>query len=85
MGAEATSSGTMQETLARQRAAFAAELPVSALTRKDRLRRALDLLLDGRDFVATAGDLIRLPMNIPHGIFNKSDQTANACCSDNFT
>ena len=36
----------------------------------------LDLLLDGRDFVAGPGDLIRLPMGIPHGIFNKSDQTA---------
>ncbi|MGA7488270.1 MAG: cupin domain-containing protein [Xanthobacteraceae bacterium] len=34
----------------------------------------LDLVLDGKDYVATAGDLIRLPMNIPHGIFNKSDQ-----------
>ena len=33
-----------------------------------------DAVLDGRDFVATAGDLIRLPMNIPHGLFNKSDQ-----------
>ena len=33
-----------------------------------------DLVLDGKDFVATAGDLIRLPMNIPHGIFNKSEQ-----------
>src|SRR5262249_41370756 len=33
-----------------------------------------DLLLDGKDFVATAGDLIRMPMNIPHGIFNKTDQ-----------
>jgi quercetin dioxygenase-like cupin family protein len=33
-----------------------------------------DLLIDGKDFVASAGDLIRLPMNIPHGIFNKSDQ-----------
>jgi quercetin dioxygenase-like cupin family protein len=33
-----------------------------------------DLLLDGKDFVATAGDLIRLPMNIPHGIFNNTDQ-----------
>ena len=40
------------------------------------LEGRLDLVLDGRDFVATAGDLIRLPMNIPHGIFNKSDQTA---------
>jgi quercetin dioxygenase-like cupin family protein len=34
-----------------------------------------DFVLDGSDFVATTGDLIRLPMNIPHGIFNKSDQT----------
>ena len=33
-----------------------------------------DLVIDGREFVATAGDLIRLPMNIPHGIFNKTDQ-----------
>ena len=35
----------------------------------------LDFVLDGKDFVATAGDLTRLPMGIPHGIFNKSDQT----------
>jgi len=34
----------------------------------------LDLLLDGRDFAATAGDLIRLPGGIAHGIFNKTDQ-----------
>ena len=27
-----------------------------------------------KDFTASAGDLIRLPMNIPHGIFNKTDQ-----------
>jgi uncharacterized RmlC-like cupin family protein len=40
------------------------------------LEGRLDLLLDGRDYVATAGDLIRMPMGIPHGIFNKSDQTA---------
>src|ERR1700691_692490 len=33
-----------------------------------------DLVLDGKDFVASAGDLIRLPMGIPHGLFNKSDQ-----------
>ena len=30
---------------------------------------------EGREFIATAGDLIRLPMTIPHGLFNKSDQT----------
>jgi len=35
----------------------------------------LDFLLDGKDAVAQPGDLIRLPMNVPHGIFNKSDQT----------
>jgi mannose-6-phosphate isomerase-like protein (cupin superfamily) len=34
----------------------------------------LDCVLDGRDFCAGAGDLIRLPMGIPHGFFNKSDQ-----------
>ena len=34
----------------------------------------LDFVLDGKDFVATPGDLTRLPMGIPHGIFNKSDQ-----------
>ena len=39
------------------------------------LEGRLDLVLDGKDFVATAGDLIRLPMGIPHGIFNKSEQT----------
>ena len=33
-----------------------------------------DLMLDCKDFVATAGDLIRLPMGFAHGIFNKSDQ-----------
>ncbi len=32
-------------------------------------------VLEGRELFATTGDLIRLPMNIPHGLFNKSDQT----------
>ncbi len=40
------------------------------------LEGRLDLVLDGKDYVATAGDLVRLPMNIPHGIFNKSEQVA---------
>jgi quercetin dioxygenase-like cupin family protein len=35
----------------------------------------LDLVLDGKEFVAQPGDVIRLPMNIPHGIFNKTEQT----------
>ena len=33
-----------------------------------------DLMIDGKDFVAGPGDLIRLPLGIPHGIFNKSEQ-----------
>ena len=38
------------------------------------LEGRFDLDLDGRGFVATAGDLIKLPRQVPHGIFNKSDQ-----------
>lgn len=36
------------------------------------LEGRFDLFLDGNDAVATAGDLIRLPRGIAHGIFNKS-------------
>ena len=39
------------------------------------LEGRMDAVIDGKEFVATAGDLIKLPMNIPHGLFNKSDQT----------
>ena len=39
------------------------------------LEGRMDALIDGKDFVGTAGDLIKLPMGIPHGLFNKSDQT----------
>lgn len=35
-----------------------------------------DLWLDGKEFTATAGDLVRMPKSIPHGIFNKSDADA---------
>src|ERR1700691_1210234 len=38
------------------------------------LEGRMDLVLEGHDYVATAGDVIRLPMNIPHGLFNQSDQ-----------
>jgi uncharacterized RmlC-like cupin family protein len=34
-----------------------------------------ELILDGREVKAGPGDLIRMPMGIPHGIFNKSDQS----------
>jgi quercetin dioxygenase-like cupin family protein len=38
------------------------------------LEGRMDAVIDGKEFVATAGDLIKLPMNIPHGLFNKSGQ-----------
>ena len=40
------------------------------------LEGKLDFMLAGADAQATPGDLIRLGMGVPHGIFNKSDQTA---------
>jgi mannose-6-phosphate isomerase-like protein (cupin superfamily) len=39
------------------------------------LEGRLDLVLDGQESHALAGDLIKLPRNIPHGLFNKSDST----------
>lgn len=33
-----------------------------------------DLVLDGKEVVAESGDLIRMPMGLPHGIFNKTDR-----------
>ncbi|MEM7694819.1 MAG: cupin domain-containing protein [Pseudomonadota bacterium] len=38
----------------------------------------LDLKLDGVWSQAKAGDLVRMPMGIPHGYFNKSDAPAKA-------
>ena len=38
----------------------------------------LDLKLDGVWHKAKAGDLVRLPRNVPHGYFNKSDRPAKA-------
>ena len=38
------------------------------------LEGRFDLILDGKEATATAGDFIRLPMKIMHGLFNKSDQ-----------
>jgi uncharacterized RmlC-like cupin family protein len=42
------------------------------------LEGQLDLLLDGQSSGAKAGDLIRLPRGIPHGLFNNSQ--ANITC-----
>ena len=39
------------------------------------LEGKFELLLDGREVHAGPGDLIRLPMGIPHGIFNKTQDT----------
>ena len=36
------------------------------------LEGKFDLILDGKDATATAGDFIHLPMKIMHGLFNKS-------------
>lgn len=38
----------------------------------------LEFWLDGTETVAGAGDTVRLPMGQPHGIFNKSGETATA-------
>lgn len=40
------------------------------------LEGKLDFMLGGADAQATPGDLVRLPRGVPHGIFNKSDQSA---------
>ena len=36
------------------------------------LEGRFELMLAGKDVVANPGDLIRMPMGVPHGIFNKS-------------
>ena len=40
------------------------------------LQGRLDFMLDGADAFAEPGDLVRLPMGRPHGIFNKSGADA---------
>lgn len=39
------------------------------------LKGEFELVLDGQPGRAKAGDMIRLPMGLPHGLFNKSDTT----------
>ncbi|MBC7505856.1 MAG: coniferyl aldehyde dehydrogenase [Sandarakinorhabdus sp.] len=51
---DARDAAAMQDILARQRAAFTAELPVTAATRKARLQRALAVLLDNKDRLVAA-------------------------------
>ena len=33
----------------------------------------LELMIDGRDAFANPGDLVRMPMGLPHAIYNKSE------------
>ena len=51
---DARDAAAMQDILLRQRAAFTAELPVTAATRKARLQRALGVLLDNKDKLVAA-------------------------------
>jgi quercetin dioxygenase-like cupin family protein len=39
------------------------------------LEGELELVMDGRELKAGPGDLVKMPMGIPHGIFNKSGET----------
>ena len=40
------------------------------------LEGEFELVIDGKPGLAKPADLVRMPMGIPHGIFNKSDRTA---------
>lgn len=51
---DARDAARMQDILLRQRAAFTAELPVSAAVRKDRLQRAIRILLDNKERIVAA-------------------------------
>jgi quercetin dioxygenase-like cupin family protein len=42
------------------------------------LEGEFDLILDGKDLKAGTGDLIRMPMGLGHGIFNKSGRPVRA-------
>lgn len=57
-------------------------VPPHIHTTQDEFIRVLegnfDLVLDGEAATAKAGDLIRLPMGISHGIFNKSEAPVRA-------
>ncbi|MGX1100349.1 cupin domain-containing protein [Amorphus sp. MBR-141] len=37
-----------------------------------------DLWLNGKEFTAGPGDLVRMPMGLPHGIFNRSGEDATS-------
>lgn len=39
------------------------------------LEGQLDAMLDGKEVQANAGDMLRLPLGIPHGLFNNGTRT----------
>ena len=39
------------------------------------LEGQLDVLLDGKEMQAGAGDMVRLPLGLPHGLFNNGNRT----------
>ncbi|MBY0612043.1 MAG: cupin domain-containing protein [Beijerinckiaceae bacterium] len=39
------------------------------------LEGRLDVMLDGAEMQANAGDTVRLPLGLPHGLFNNGDRT----------
>ncbi|HWV51277.1 cupin domain-containing protein, partial [Pseudorhodoplanes sp.] len=42
------------------------------------LEGTFDLYLDGQWVKASAGDLVRMPMGLPHGYYNKTDKPTRA-------
>ena len=40
------------------------------------LEGQFDIWLDGKDLIARPGDLVKMPMGLPHAIYNKSEWTA---------
>ncbi|MFC7540215.1 cupin domain-containing protein [Siccirubricoccus deserti] len=43
------------------------------------LEGRFELMLDGKDSFAEAGDLVCMPMGVPHGIFNRSAAPSGRC------
>ena len=40
------------------------------------LEGEIELMLDGERYIAGTGDLVRMPMGVPHGVYNNSDAPA---------
>ena len=51
-------------------------ITITAVPQDDQAIMEVDFFLDGAETQGAPGDLVRLPMGKPHGIFNKSGRTA---------